>query len=133
MNMNNEDDERETIQIGQHEYEIYNLTEDGQNYPRYPFVVHIPYICFSPIQLHAYMVSYFQMIRALELQNMQAYNRDTSIPFCVFCGFCNMSHIIDRPMSPEFVQHMTSGVIIVPQWTPLFLRRPADDNNPRQE
>ena len=133
MNQINNDFERETINFEGIDYEVHNLTDHGQNYPRFPFLVNIPYLCFSPIQLHSYMTSYFQMVRGLELQYMQMYNPATSTPFPIYCGFCNCPHVVNQPMSPAFVQHMTSGTIIVPQWTPLFLRRPTDDSNPRQD
>ena len=133
MNQINNDFEREIINFEGIDYEVHDLTDHGQAYPRFPFLVNIPYLCFSPIQLHAYMTSYFQMIRGLELQYMQMYNPATSPPFPVYCGFCNCPHVVNQAMSPAFVQHMTSGTIIVPQWTPLFLRRPTDDSNPRQD
>ena len=133
MNQQNEELQRETMNYEGYDYEIHDLTDHGQIFPRFPFLINIPFICFTPNQLHSYMTRYFQMLRELELQNIQMYNPVTSIPFSIYCGFCNMPHIIDRPMSPAMIQHLTSSTIIVPQWIPLFLRPPAEESNPRQD
>ena len=132
MNQLNNQQERETYFFDGTEYEVHDLPEYGQAYPRYPFVVNIPHLCFTPIQLHAYLTSYFQMIRGLEMQYIQMYHPTLSPPFQVYCGYCNSPHVVNQAISPGFVQHMSTGTIAVPQWTPLFLRRSTDGTDSRQ-
>ena len=125
--------ERDTMNFEGYDYEIHDLTTHGQHYPRLPFIVNIPFICFTPNQLHSYLTRYFQMLREVELQNVHMYNPITNIPFSIFCGYCGHPHVIDRPMSPAMIQHLTTGTVIVPQWVPLFLRPPAEEGTPRQD
>ena len=109
------EEERETMNIEGFNYKVHDMTQNGQTYPRFPFIVNIPLICFTPNQLHSFLSRYFQMLRQVELENMHFYNPVTNTPFSVFCGFCNFPHVIDRPLTPAMVQHLSNETIITPQ------------------
>ena len=133
MSQENNEEERDTLNFGGYDYEIHDLTEDGQTYPNFPFILNIPFICFTPNQLQAFMIRFFQMLRLLELENMYNFNPMTNIPYSIYCGYCNAPHVIDRPLTQAMIQHLSTGVIITPHWTPLILRPTVEDSNNRQD
>ena len=127
------EEERDTLNFDGYDYEIHNLTQDGQTYPNFPFIVNIPFVCFTHNQLHSYMLRFFQILRLLELENMYNFNPVTNIPYSIFCGFCNAPHVIDRPLTQAMIQHLSNGVIITPHWSPLFLLPTIEDSNDWQD
>ena len=133
MSQENNEQLRDTLRFGEYDFEIHNLTEDGQNFPNYPFIIQIPFILFNQNQLQAFMSRFFQMIRSLELENMYNFNPMTRIPYSFYCGFCNSVHIIDRPLNSAMTQHMSTGVILTPFWTPLILRPNPESGDNQQD
>ena len=132
MNHETNEEVRDTINFEGFDYEVHNISLNGQTYPRYPFIVNIPFICFTPGQLHSFLSRYFRMLREVELENIHMYNPISNIPFSIFCGYCGLPHVIDRPMSPAMIQHLSTGTVVTPQWIPLFVRPPAEESNARQ-
>ena len=133
MSQENNEEQRDTLNFGGYDFEIHNLTENGQTYPNFPFILNIPFIAFTQNQLQAFMIRFFQMLRSLELENMYNFNPMTNIPYSFYCGYCNAPHIIDRPLNPAMTQHLSTGVIITPYWTPLILRPNFESGDNRQD
>ena len=46
------EEERDAMNIEGFGYEVHDMTQNGQIFPRFPFIVNIPFICFTPNQLH---------------------------------------------------------------------------------
>ena len=80
MNHETNEEVRDTINFEGFDYEVHNFSLNGQNYPRFPFIVNIPFICFTPSQLHSFLSRYFRMLREVELENIHFYNPVTNIP-----------------------------------------------------
>ena len=133
MSQNNNEEQRDTLNFGGHDFEIHDLTEDGNNFPNFSLILNIPFIPFTQNQLQAFMVRLFQMLRSLELENMYNFNPLTNIPYSFYCCYCNVIHIINHPLNPAMTQHLSSGVIVTPYWIRLILRPAFEGGDNRQK
>ena len=77
MSQENNEQLRDTLRFGEYDFEIHNLTEDGQNFPNYPFIIQIPFILFNQNQLQAFMSRFYsndKVSRAGEYVQLQPYD-----------------------------------------------------------
>ena len=134
MNQNNEQSLRDTYRFGQLDFEIYDLIEERNNFPLFPFAINIPVVLFTQNQLQNFMVRFYQMLRSFELENMFNFPQ-TNTPYGIFCGYCNSIHIIDAPLNQASRNHLSTGVIVTPYWFPFSFRPTLQvgDNLRREE
>ena len=55
MNFATNEDLRDTVNFEGYDYEVHDISLNGQTYPRYPYVVNVPFIAFTPGQLQSYL------------------------------------------------------------------------------